>query len=345
MQFLNGNLSRKDRYQVSKIASSSKFVGSTVFRPDIAGKDRVTFEIRDCHSNIACIVERLERFVLQQTTLLSRHQIFAELPSFDSVNTYQQLSPLVRSSLEKVLPNDQRQVIENARANGKALPWKEDWYENELLAVDLYRNFAWPLREWKPWLRALGSENLQVTVAQAQQNYSSRLQRAAENLRQKTISEQQFLLEAQQALATFSYESQLSNAFQKWAQNLEKDNLQLRQVQISSEIGQRNQTLYRKLNALMQKWQSHVRWASNVSFAEGNDSGAHSRDLLIIDYKLNERQKQDLTNDLNNVFNETISSHNTPRSNIFTLEWERMFMISNFRVCACEPTKFLIVKP
>ncbi len=178
---------------------SFKYVGSTSYRPDIAGPERAVFEIRDAHKNFELLLDRMLRSTFYLQWGRGQFAAAAELRALDTVVDFEKLSPAVRRMLEKAFP---------ARINPTVV-----YDEENRIAAEVYRNFAYPMRDWNPMLRFLGRPTLAAEVAHAQANYVSKLERIAEELAAGTITKQQAFVRAQGALAQFADESGLARAY------------------------------------------------------------------------------------------------------------------------------------
>lgn len=135
---------RKDR--------SFKFVGGTAYRPDIAGPARVCFEVRDAHKDLALLEARARRVLFYWSKDLASFAAFADLPAFDLETDFDPLSPELRAFLEQVFP---------CRA-----PMALREFRSSLKMHEVYRNFAYPLREWGEWLNILGVSASDLKVHQ-----------------------------------------------------------------------------------------------------------------------------------------------------------------------------------
>lgn len=178
---------------------SFKYVGSTSYRPDIAGPERAVFEIRDAHKNFELLLDRMLRSTFYLQWGRGQFAAAAELKALDAVADFEKLSPAVRRMLEQVFP---------ARIKPEIV-----YDEENRIAAEVFRNFAYPMRDWNPMLRFLGRPTLAVEVARAQANYVSKLERIAEELAAGAITKQQAFARVQGALAQFADESGLARAY------------------------------------------------------------------------------------------------------------------------------------
>lgn len=199
--------------KISKYANSFKFIGGTAYRPDIIyKKKRIVFEARDCHSDPKCLGDRLLRnsFFMQEG-----REVFANaanFPAFDSVNDFLKLSEKNQTMLRKLFPPK----IEEHNA--------AEYVDEALLAVEVFRNFAYPLRNWSTHIEFLNNPGLKNSVAMAQGKYVARLNDVESRLSNGIINPVQAQAEIQGAVALFSEESKLYDAFKTKLRNIYGEN-------------------------------------------------------------------------------------------------------------------------
>jgi hypothetical protein len=170
---------------------SFKLVGSTAYRPDVAGPDRVCFEIRDCHRDPARLQGRIHRILFYWSRSRADFAAFAEVPPFDSAAAFAGLPPVLQEGLKKACPS---------RIPPAALE-----FEKARFTYEVYRNFSYPLRDWRPWLELLGGDGDRLQAAQG-----AYLERLSEALAGPSVSVQARL---QGALARFPFDSGLFALF------------------------------------------------------------------------------------------------------------------------------------
>lgn len=198
---LNGQLMDKESMQfVSHADDSWKFSGTTVYRPDIATGKFVVFEIRDAHSNLEFLKTQLLRTLYFVTKSLDPFAEFSAVPAFDSQKDFQKFPVAVQESLAQLFP---RRFTDS----------NETYSDNEVLANEVHRNFAYPLRNWSPWVNAFGQPELGRKVRVAQRKYQVRIKEIITHLQLGQISEGEAKLKAQFAVAEFSERSGLMEAF------------------------------------------------------------------------------------------------------------------------------------
>jgi hypothetical protein len=170
---------------------SFKFVGSTAYRPDVAGPARICFEVRDAHRDPDLLKNRLARILFYWAKGLAPFAAFSDIPPFDSAAAFELLPPAVKNWLAETCPNRAPEAV-------KA-------FEIPRFTYEIYRNFAYPLRHWAPWQEALDFSAEKLVNAQAA--YVRRLSAAA------GTPGEAGLLRAQEALVSFGRECGLYEAF------------------------------------------------------------------------------------------------------------------------------------
>jgi hypothetical protein len=182
---------------------SHKFISGTVYRPDVAWKyNRLASEVRDCHKNPACLEDRLKREVLFH--MVGKEKLIKA--SF--------LKPFDRNAAFNSLPRNVQKMLQDA------FP-KYGHYHID--STEVYRNFAWPLRDWGSHIDLLGDSQLAKKVDLAQKRYLEVLEVSAREYAQgtKTIKELQPLLQGE--INRFGVESGLVESFKAYYEDLIKD--------------------------------------------------------------------------------------------------------------------------
>lgn len=197
-----------EKYEPDRLAriagweNSFKYTGGTVYRPDILGERRVILEIRDAHKNFTLLSDRLMRslyFMQHGTEGLDK---LKNLKSFDPFADFEKLTPEVQEELTRLFPN---------RAN----PNYE--YDPELKkALDIFRNFSYPMRDWSEHLTVFGKADLAEQVQEAQAAYKDKLSDIVARLRAGQIDDSKAILEVEGALAEFSNSSGVAKAFEDY---------------------------------------------------------------------------------------------------------------------------------
>jgi hypothetical protein len=173
---------------------SFKFVGSTAYRPDIAAPERLCFEIRDAHKDPQILKQRMARVLFYWQHDLAAFRRFAEIPCFDSRAAFSVFSAEAQKWLALTVPFRGAAHILN--------------FEKPRFCYETYRNFSYPLRDWTPWLKALGaSAEAASKLSLAQDNYISKVQTLLE------LTGDEAKIQLQLALVLFSVESGLFELF------------------------------------------------------------------------------------------------------------------------------------
>jgi hypothetical protein len=188
------------RYAVRKSEGSFKYIGGTAYRPDIAGLKAVVLELRDAHKNTELLKERVFRAAY---ALINQGGPFAgaiHLQAFDSEKDYAKLPTEVREALERVVPSSK------AKRGNLA--------HTDAIALQVYRNWGYPLKNWEPALQFLGRADLQTRVKRAMLQYRWKMLITARRLNlDRTLTPAEADREFQAALAEFAEESGLADAF------------------------------------------------------------------------------------------------------------------------------------
>jgi hypothetical protein len=179
---------------------SFKFVGSTAYRPDVAGPERMSLEIRDCHRDTTLLKERVARVVYLWGMGLEGFSRFSGIPSFPASDVFAGLPHPVQNRLKHLFPPRAPEIVKN--------------FPKALEAYEVFRNFSYPLRDWGPWVAVLGVNH--ASVLQAQEAYLSVLQKIASA---STSTEADSSL-VQQALVDFARSSGLVSGFFSMEQEL-----------------------------------------------------------------------------------------------------------------------------
>jgi hypothetical protein len=190
---------------VSAEDNSFKYVGGTAYRPDIV-PGKVILEVRDAHTNVEALLERMSRSVAYLQYGRSEFVSAAAMPAFDSKVDFEKLPEHVQSMLKKLFPSKMQAGLE--------------YNADEQLALEVFRNFAYPMRDWDAQLRFLGRADLRNTVRLAQRSYSAKLAAVAADLEAGKITAEQASLRVQGAIAEFAPESKLPEAYRHRSKEL-----------------------------------------------------------------------------------------------------------------------------
>jgi hypothetical protein len=199
---------------------SFKYIGSTAYRPDIGGSTRVGFEIRDAHKGTETLIDKMVKntFYLQENR--DDFRVFSNLKAFDSMTDFEKFTPEVKKMLKDVFPTT-------------AIPGIVYDEENRI-ATEVYRNFAYPMRDWEkvvdemPGLNNTQKEAYLRKIKSAQSAYVRKLESASaslnpslgERIRSLSLnakgSKEQAAIDIQKAVAEFSTEAAIGPMFQSW---------------------------------------------------------------------------------------------------------------------------------
>jgi hypothetical protein len=190
--------------------SSFKYIGGSAYRPDVAAHvGRTAVEVRDCHKSERQLKERLLRNTWRFVAGPEVFDKFADVKAFDTIKDYDKLPQEVRDVLPQVIPTSEK-------------PELADVYgEFERLALQVYRNFAYPMKDFSDVIAALGTKSLTRQVDIARDAYVSTLSDIAKAVTSGETTKKQAAIEIQGALAQFGVDSGIADALQSW----EKRNL------------------------------------------------------------------------------------------------------------------------
>jgi hypothetical protein len=296
------------KYEAERMAriagweNSFKYVGGTVYRPDILGEKRVILEIRDAHKNFNLLTDRLLRamyFSQHGTQGLDR---LKDLRHFDPEETFQKFPAAVKRELERLFPN-------------KANPNYE--YDPEIKKVlDVFKNFSYPLRDWSQHLDVLGVASLRRNVDEAQAAYVSKLQEIVRSVRRGAIDDEEAKRQIHGALANFVQESGIARAFNDYEQNQifrnagnaapERESFSRFVREATVEAGPLRSSfpervltgpLKDRMEQLMAKWPNNMKKVPAVDIKFNNGSGG-KRDIVFMSFDgLSAAQKREFLDD------------------------------------------------
>lgn len=205
----NANGEKLDDEAVSVISgmeNSFKYTGGTVYRPDILNPDRAVLEIRDAHKNFNLLADRLLRSLFFMEHGTGGLDNLKDLKSFDMDADFAKLPKKVKDELKRLFPNKANSQYTYTAAEKKAL--------------DVFKNFGYPMRDWSAHLEALGADSIADEVAQAQTTYKNKLSEIVGALRYGEIDDAKAKIEIQGALAEFANKSKLAKAFEDYEENV-----------------------------------------------------------------------------------------------------------------------------
>jgi hypothetical protein len=189
--------------QLKKIAvqiDSHKFISGTVYRPDVAAKyKRIAHEIRDCHKNPACLEDHLKRELFFNMKGKEKFSKASEFKQFDWNKDFFSLDTEVQGMLKNLFPKYGSYGIDS---------------------TEVFRNFAWPLRDWSKHAEFFENPALLNSIKSSQEKYVSTLKNIQKGFKEGVLTKEQAKAQIQGELNRFSVESGLYDAFMKHYENL-----------------------------------------------------------------------------------------------------------------------------
>ncbi|MGE0616269.1 MAG: hypothetical protein AB7P04_11575 [Bacteriovoracia bacterium] len=263
--------------------ASFKYVGGTVYRPDLDAPFQIVFEVRDAHTNMPALVDRLLRVTFYLQHGRAPFAGAAHLRAFDSIADFALFSPRVQELLRTTFP---------AKLQAGATYTAE-----ETLAVEVFRNFAFPMKNWGAELEFIGAAGLREQVVAAQQAYVAKLEAVAAEVAAGTMTRAQASLKIQGSVAEFAAESGLPSAMRRWqGRNLLSDPTWRKYMNLAvQELGPLREAfpktvwegaLETRLSRFVAKWPEHAQLVDDVRFsfqaAPGAETITSSRKVLVI---------------------------------------------------------------
>jgi hypothetical protein len=195
--------------KVAAYDSSFKYIGSTTYRPDIIpSKKIIILEARDAHSSMDILVKRLVRNTEAMRVDRVIFEPMSSFKAFDSVGDFEKLP----SQIQKMLKS-----IYKAKIKPDVDP---RWYQGDMLtSVETFRNFAYPMRDWKPQISFFdpqGKLELKKTIESAQDEYLSQLKSIEIKLSKNEITSKEADVLIQKEVAYFSKRSGLYTIYNSW---------------------------------------------------------------------------------------------------------------------------------
>jgi hypothetical protein len=206
-KYLSGNAHGKlfSKASLKKVVYSEdsfKYTGTSAYRPDIGGSERVSIEVRDAHVNEAQLLEKVERIIAVYTRGTDRFEPFAKTSSLDTREVFEAMPEKAKTLLKTLFPAKIK-VDENFNAE-------------EVFTQEVYRNFSYPMRNWTPFLSLMGKKNYVAEVKVQQKIYLQKLQNIADALNAGTITKEEASRQVQGALTIFVKDSALNEHFENF---------------------------------------------------------------------------------------------------------------------------------
>lgn len=186
---------------VSGMGDSFKYIGGTAYRPDIAPPKRVIHEVRDCHTNLDCLMDKVFRTTYYFSEGRSSFRKASKLEAFDSIEVFEKLPENIQQFLEKVFP--------------ASFDPSKEYTKSEKIAMQVYRNFSWPMRSWDSLIHLLGvNKTIKVNLAREQAKYLVALEKIANDHKDNLIDTNTASLLVQGALVQFAKQTDLLRVMQ-----------------------------------------------------------------------------------------------------------------------------------
>lgn len=295
------------QYEIQQIvgyAGSFKYFGGTAFRPDI-DPSSIVLEIRDCHKNLACLQERLMRAVHFQMSGKSQFRKTTTLDVFDPAADYEKLSAKSRTMLERVFPSKQ--------------PEGDYYTPDNAQAMQVYRNFAFPARDWQGHIATFGQPDLANTIAAAKAEYFTSLDEIADALTAGRLTNAQASVKVQTALAKFSNDAKIHDAMDSWLnRNLLADSKFRRTLSATlSQSAPLSQAfpktvwegpLSDRVSKFAKLWPNNVKMVDDVRFTFSGQPSSTRRKVLVVSIPEDGTAQQRLLLDYTNALSRSTVS-------------------------------------
>jgi hypothetical protein len=303
------------RASVAGSDSSYKYIGGTTYRPDIAGIKRPAVEVRDAHNNFQMLYNKVLRNTYYLQEGRAPFEAAKDLQAFDAAKSFEKLDPELQTMLKELFPN-------------KAKPGV-DYSPEEIEALNVYKNFAWPLRDWRGHVDFLGYPNLTATLESAKSKYVARITTIQQELQAGTINKEQAGIRVHGALVEFADSSKLREAFKQKELELAK-NYAKKPERFLEEVAADNPDfpslikvgpVTARMAEFQAKFPNNVKFIDDVKFdLEGVQS---KRKLLVIStHGLNQGAKNSLVDEyLKYISSNTISFPLDPGAGHLYTRW------------------------
>lgn len=257
-------LNAEETAAIIKLEHSFKYIGSTSYRPDIAGATRASHEVRDAHKDEALLIDRTARAVYFAQKGRGGFIGLSNAKPLDTVVDFEKFDVKTQNFLKAVFPVKSPKAFE---------------FEKARLVHETFRNFAYPLKEWRPLLQGIDRMDLNKTVNQAQQNYVQRLAELEIQFSQGRITAEAARAEVEGALANFAVESRLHDAMVKFQEKVKTQG-----NDIAAGLIAPRRSLELRIAEFSKKWDGHVQSIPGVTFKykDGVQKTNTDRDLLMI---------------------------------------------------------------
>jgi hypothetical protein len=203
-----GNFDQDMMKRISQMDSSYKYTSNTVYRPDIIRTaERILNESRDCVKSPGCLKAKVRR----EKYLASKNfDVFYDVrwvDLFDPVAHYETLSDQTQTFLEACFPRKVR--AEEIGTLDSA----------DVLSLELYRNFAYPMQHWRSWFEILKTPTDSAeyrNVIAKRQEYRNRIDHLAREFAAGALTAEAGAKQVRIAIAQFVAESGMKKVMEKW---------------------------------------------------------------------------------------------------------------------------------
>ncbi|KYG64779.1 hypothetical protein AZI86_11280 [Bdellovibrio bacteriovorus] len=257
-------LNPEETAAIIKLEHSFKYIGSSSWRPDIAGTTRVSQEVRDAHKDEALLVDRVARSIYYAQKGRSPFVGMDKIKVLDTQSDFEKFTPEVQNLLKTIYPSKAPKKFE---------------FDKAILVHETFRNFAYPLKSWRPTLQALDASGLSKTVSAAQEAYVAKLTQIAADHAQGQITTEQARALTQGALSQFAVESRLNETFVNFQSVLPK-----RYSEGHTGLMAPRRGLELRLASFKNQWKDNVQVIPGVTFKyrDGEQKTNTDRDVLMI---------------------------------------------------------------
>jgi hypothetical protein len=312
-QFITANaegnkFEKKYLEEIRTTEGSFKYIGSTAYRPDIGGSTRIGFEIRDAHKGTETLIDKMIKntFYLQESR--TDFKVFSKMKAFDSVKDFDKFSPEIQTMLKDVFPTH-------------AIPGEAYTQENKI-ATEVYRNFAYPMRDWDKIINDFeGLNKTQKTayarkIEEAKISYVKKLTLVRKDLVKvaNPITKDVAAVQIQKAIAEFSNEAAIGPLFQSWhggtvvnnpAWNTHINSI-LKETQpfkVAFPDTSWSGTIEERVAQLQTKWPENIKIVKDVKFKSTDLSSEAKRNVVGISLEgLNAENEALLLKDYTDAF-------------------------------------------
>lgn len=301
---------------VDRAFSSFKYITGTAYRPALAGPDRVALEIRDAHRNKALLAQRVVRTATALLGELHAYEPFSQTLAFEPESDYARFQNEVREMLEEVISTRVRPEIDHM------------YSDYDRVALQVYRNFAFPLKDYADVGRALGEE---VDTGAARRAYLDKLEELARANKEKAVTRR----EVQGALAAFAHESGLLERMKAFSERvMAQDRAREARSKVHSFLPLIHAvprtawtgSLTSRLERLQRRWPKHVFLLPNTEFQLRSGESVFRTCVLISVEGLSEPEIEPLRKDyLRAVSSGTLGIRTTDRGSLGLRFGEKVF--------------------